>query len=175
MAKEKTKKRLTPAQQQFGNQNAKGCTTSGAPRTVSYTEQEMIVLGQEMVAWVIKNKPIHLSMWYTQHKDFTDKQWDAFIKRPEFLHYYTKALKLVGYSYLDKDSQVDVRLKDRWQRVYFKDLKKQEDEDADADLERKKQEVSSIPPNDKLKDLEHENMILKAKIDELNANKSKAE
>ena len=107
--------------------------------------------------------------------DFTDEAWDTFRKRPEFVHYYTKALKLVGYAYIDKDSQVDVRLKDRWQRVYFKDLKYQEDQDADEASARKKEEVSSIPPNDKLKDLEHENMILKSKIDEINANKSKAE
>jgi hypothetical protein len=93
----------------------------GRRRTVSFSADEMIALGEEMVEWVIKNKPIHLSMWYTQHKDFTDEQWDTFRKCPEFFHYYTKALKLVGYSYLDKDSQVDVRLKDRWQRVYFKD------------------------------------------------------
>lgn len=175
MAKANTKRRLTPAQQQFGNKNAKGCTTSGAPRTVSYSKEEMVSLGEEMIEWVKLHKPIHLSMWYTQHKDFTDKQWDAFIKIPEFIHYYAKALKLVGYAYIDKDSQVDVRLKDRWQRVYFKDLKYQEDQDADEASARKKEEVSSIPPNDKLKDLEHENMILKAKIDELNANKSKAE
>jgi hypothetical protein len=102
----------------------------GRPRTRSFSEEEMIALGEEMIAWVKEHKPIHLSVWYTQEKDFTDEQWDTFRKRPEFIHYYTKALKLVGYSYLDKDSNVDVRLKDRWQRVYFKDLKYQEDEDA---------------------------------------------
>ncbi len=109
----------------------------GRPRTVSSEPHEMIALGEEMVAWVKENKPIHLSMWYTQHKDFTDHQWDTFRKCPEFFHYYTKALKLVGYSYLDKDSSVDVRLKDRWQRVYFKDLRESEDADADAEAERK--------------------------------------
>lgn len=102
----------------------------GRPRTVSFSPEEMIALGEEMVEWVKINKPIHLSIWYTQEKDFTDAQWDTFRKCPHFFHYYTKALKLVGYSYLDKDSNVDVRLKDRWQRVYFKDLREQEDEDA---------------------------------------------
>jgi hypothetical protein len=96
-----------------------------------------------MIAWVQENKPIHLSMWYTQHKDFTDEQWDTFRKKPEFIHYYTKALKLVGYAYLDKDSQVDVRLKDRWQRVYFKDLKEQENIDADQEAARKANALKS--------------------------------
>lgn len=102
----------------------------GRPRTVSFSKEEMIKLGKEMVCWVAKNKPIHLSMWYTMEKDFTDEQWDTFRKCPEFFHYYVKALRLVGYEYLDKDSKVDVRIKDRWQRVYFKDLKEQEDLDA---------------------------------------------
>jgi hypothetical protein len=109
----------------------------GRPRTVSLSKDEMIALGEEMVKWVAENKPIHLSVWYTQVKDFTDQQWDTFRKNPDFFHYYSKALKLVGYSYLDKDSSVDVRLKDRWQRVYFKDLREQEDLDADAEAARK--------------------------------------
>ncbi len=109
----------------------------GRPRTVSFSAEEMIALGEEMIEWIKTNKPIHLSMWYTQEKDFTDEQWDTFRKCPEFFHYYTKALKLIGYSYLDKDSNVDVRLKDRWQRVYFKDLKHQEDQDANDNELRK--------------------------------------
>lgn len=111
----------------------------GRPRTVSFSEEEMIALGEEMVKWVKENKPIHLSMWYTQEKDFTDEQWDSFRRRPEFIHYYKKALALVGYAYIDKESQVDVRVKDRWLRVYFKDLKHQEDEDKKADSELKAQ------------------------------------
>lgn len=102
----------------------------GRPRTITPDPEDMVALGEEMVKWVEKNKPIHLSMWYTQVKDFTDHQWDSFRRIPEFLHYYTKALKLVGYGYLDKDSNVDVRLKDRWQRVYFKDLKQEEDDNV---------------------------------------------
>lgn len=102
----------------------------GRPRTVSPEPDELMKLGEEMVEWVRIHKPIHLSQWYTMEKDIPDNVWNTYRQRPEFMHYYTKALKLVGYQYLDKESQVDVRLKDRWQRVYFKDLREQEDEDA---------------------------------------------
>ena len=109
----------------------------GRPRTVSLSPDEMIALGEEMVEWVTLNTPIHLSMWYTQIKRLTDNQWETFIDRPEFMPYYEMALKLVGYQYLNKDSQVDGRLKERWQRVYFKDLRRSEDSDADAEVIRK--------------------------------------
>jgi len=137
------------------------------PRTVSLPPEKMIELGKEMVKWVMENKPIHLSKWYTQHKDFSDKEWNSMRQMPEFLHYYEKALKLVGYSYLDKDSNVDPRLKDRWQRVYFKDLRDQEDQDADAKVERESKLKTDIPPNDQLVDLQNENMMLKAEIEKL--------
>jgi hypothetical protein len=112
----------------------------GRPRTVSPSIEEMIALGEEMVKWVIENKPFHLSMWYTMEKDITDNEWDTYRKRPEFVHYYSKALKLVGYNYLDKESQVDVRIKDRWQRVYFKDLKEEEDQTKTFESNLKKAE-----------------------------------
>ncbi len=134
---------LSPAQQQFGNQNAKGCTTSGRPRTVSLPPDEMIALGEEMVSWVMENNPIHLSMWYCILKGYTDKEWDTMHVAPEFFPYYEKALKLVGYNYISKLSLVDPSLKQRWQRVYFKDLRREEDETADADAERKAKALRS--------------------------------
>lgn len=133
MAKER---KLTPAQQQFGNKNAQGCLTSGRKRSVSLPPSDMIALGEEMVDWVLANDPIHLSQWYCIHKGFTDKQWDAMQQMPEFLPYYQKAIKLVGYKYITKDSPIEPSLKQRWQRVYFKDLVKQEDIDAKEKSER---------------------------------------
>ena len=144
---------------------------AGRPRTTSLPPEEMIALGEEMVKWVIENKPIHLSMWYTQLKDFSDKEWNAMRQIPEFLHYYTKALKLVGYSYLDKDSNVDGRLKDRWQRVYFKDLKEQEDQDAQDKVDRESKSLSAAPIYSDLVDLQNEIMMLKAENAELKKNK----
>lgn len=147
---------------------------AGRPRTASLEPDEMIKLGEEMVDWVIENKPIHLSMWYTQLKDFTDKEWDAMRQIPEFLHYYTKALKLVGYSYLDKDSKVDSKLKDRWQRVYFKDLKYQEDQDAQDKVDREVKSKAEVPLNDDKVEKENaemsENARLRKRIAELEAN-----
>lgn len=116
---------------------------AGRPRTVSLPPDEMIALGEEMIAWVAENDPIHLSQWYCILKGYTDKEWETMHVAPEFFPFYERALKLVGYKYLTKDSPIETSLKQRWQRVYFKDLMKQEDADLDADAERKARALRS--------------------------------
>jgi hypothetical protein len=113
--------------------------TAGAPRTVSLSKDEMIKLGQEMIQWV-KDHPdiLHLSEWYTIEKMYTYNQWKQFITKEEFHPYYEIALKLVGKKYLDKTSNVREGISQRWQRVYFKDIRESEDADLDADAIRKK-------------------------------------
>jgi len=116
---------------------------AGRPRTVSLEPHEMIKLGEEMIDWVQENDPIHLSQWYCILKGYTDKEWDTMHVAPEFFPYYEKALKLVGYKYLLKESPIESNLKQRWQRVYFKDLTKQEDADLDAAEARKARSLMS--------------------------------
>lgn len=109
------------------------------PRSVSFSIDKMIELGEEMIAYVKKNKKtiLHLCEWYTIEKGFTYKEWKTFIQRDEFVPYYEQALKIVGLKYVDKNSNVRDGISQRWQRVYFGDLKEQEDEDADANELRK--------------------------------------
>jgi hypothetical protein len=80
---------------------------------------------------------LHLSEWYTIEKGYTYNEWKNFIQKEEFLPYYEQALKIVGLKYVDKNTNVRDGISQRWQRVYFKDLKEQEDEDADAEVVRK--------------------------------------
>jgi hypothetical protein len=103
----------------------------GAPRTVSFSTEEMIKLGEEMLQWLKDNpETLHLSEWYTIHKGFTYNQWKSFIQIQDFLPYYEQAIKIVGIKYLNKDSKVRDGISQRWQRIYFKDLKEEEDETA---------------------------------------------
>lgn len=122
----------------------------GRPRTVSFSEDEMIELGNEMVSFVTVNKKdiLHLCEWYTIEKGFTYNEWKTFIQRPEFVPYYEQALKIVGLKYVDKNSNVRDGISQRWQRVYFGDLKESEDADMDAEAARRaaalKSETKSI-------------------------------
>lgn len=104
---------------------------AGRPRTVSLPPDEMIALGKEMIKWVKEKKPIHLSQWYCVEKGYTDKEFETMHVCQEFFPYYEQALKIIGVQYLTKDSPVEPNIKNRWQRVYYKDLKKQEDQDLD--------------------------------------------
>ena len=104
----------------------------GRPRQFSFPPEQMIELGKEMVAYVKQNKNtiLHLCEWYTIEKGFTYNEWKNFIQKEEFFPYYEQALKIVGLKYVDKTSNVREGISQRWQRVYFGDLKEQEDQDA---------------------------------------------
>ena len=112
---------------------------AGRPRTVSFSEEEMIALGEEMVAFVKKNKKtiLHLCEWYTIEKGFIYREWKTFIQRAEFIPYYEQALKIIGLKYVDKSSNVRDGISNRWQRIYFDDLREREDVEADANELRK--------------------------------------
>lgn len=117
----------------------------GRPRTVSLEPDEMKKLGQEMLDWVAENDPLHLSQWYTIHMGITYNQWKAMIAMPEFLPYYEQALKLVGLKYLDGESKrVKEGISQRWQRIYFKDLKEEEDETAAYNAALKREEQGKV-------------------------------
>ena len=110
---------------------------AGRPRTVSLPPDEMIKLGEEMIQWIKENDPVHLCEFYCIEKGYTDDEWDTMHVCPEFFPYYVKALKIIGMKYLREDTGIEPRIKDRWLRHYFRDLRKQEDKDKDDDTVRK--------------------------------------
>jgi hypothetical protein len=121
---------------------------AGCPRTVSDSPEENIELGEKMIQWVTENNPIHLSQWYSLEMFFTYNEWKTLIKRKEFIPYYEKALYLVGLKYLDKTSNIREGISQRWQRVYFKDLKEEEDETAKMNSDLRKEEKSEENKNE---------------------------
>jgi hypothetical protein len=109
-----------------GNQHALG-NDGGRPRTTSFSEEEMIALGKEMVDWVKANNPIHINLWYSGHKRFTYNEWKSFIQLEEFLPHYQEAMTHIGKNYLD--GTINSSIAHRFLRLYFKDLKEIEDND----------------------------------------------
>lgn len=130
---------------------------AGRPRTVSLPPEQMIELGEEMINFLIEDKDdiLHLSEWYCIEKGYTDNEWDTMNKRPEFVPYYEKALKIIGKKYLSKTSNVRDGISQRWQRVYFKDLKREEDETAvfNAQISKQQETQGTEDQNKKLDQL----------------------
>lgn len=117
------------------------------PRTVTPPDHELEALGQEMVDWLYAHpETLHVRQWYSMHKHYSNDQWRQFIKHENFRPYYDEALAIVGLKYIQKSSDVDPNVKNRWQRVYFGDLRESEDADLDAEADRKKTE--SNQPNE---------------------------
>lgn len=137
----------------------------GRPRTVCPPPEELADLGEEMVEWVTLNDPLHISAWYSVEKRFTESTWDSMIAKPEFLSYYEIAKRIIGQKYLDKNSNVREGISQRWQRAYFRDLRKLEDEDLayKADLADKISQKSDakITPQQALEAI---NLIKKTEI-----------
>jgi len=143
---------------------------AGRPRTVSFEPEEMIKLGEEMVEWIKLNKPLHISKWYSIEKELLYSEWETMIKRPEFVRYYERAMQLIGEQYLDKNSNVREGASQRWQRVYFKDLKKEEDQTRREKLEEEfefKKKLLELEALVKSKQNEVVSEDIKSKFDEL--------
>ena len=111
------------------------------PRSVSLSPEEMIALGKEMVKFVNDHTDIqedkkkyeeilHLSEWYTIEKKFTYNEWKSFIQKEEFIPYYEQALKIIAKKYIN--GTINPSIAQRFLRIYFADLKLQENEDLDA-------------------------------------------
>ncbi len=137
------------------------------PRVFSFSKEEMIALGKEMVEYVKKNKKtiLHLCEWYTIEKGYTYNEWKNFIQKEEFFPYYEQALKIVGLKYVDKNSNVRDNISPRWQRIYFGDIRESEDQDADANELRK---ASALKGEARAAEQERQKVL-----DEVNRNKRK--
>lgn len=111
---------------------------AGRFRTTCPSVEEMHVLGNEMVEWVAdkKNNCLHLTQWWRIHKCITSPVWECMMQAKEFTQYYEQAMSIIGIQYLDKNSRVRDGISQRWQRTYFKDLKKDEDQDLDDAAKR---------------------------------------
>ena len=107
------------------------------PRSITPESKDLIALGKEMVEWVKKNKPIHIKEFYCIHKMILFKDWDAYTQKTEFLPYYETAMGLVSLNYIN--GTINPSIAQRFIRVYFKDVRLEEDavKIKDHDLQKK--------------------------------------
>lgn len=113
----------------------------GAPRRVSPCESDLIKLGEEMVAWCQQHKPLHIKFWYSIEKGILFSEWDTITQKPEFLPYFEKAMAIVSGNYID--GTINPSIAQRFMRVYFKDVKREENELIEFEAKVKRAEVDN--------------------------------
>lgn len=108
------------------------------PRTLTPEDPELEILGQELVDWATyadtekprkDDKRLHLKQWYALKKSFTKVKWDKMCEKPVFRAYYEKAQAALAIRYID--GTVNPSIAQRFLRLYFGDLKKEEDATAE--------------------------------------------
>jgi len=142
----------------LGNQYALN-NKGGRPRTCVPEKEELIQLGQDLVAWASEKKKGELRCrwceWYAKRHFFIRKQWKRMLDTEEFRPYYEIAQAYLGEKWID--GTINQSIAHRYLRFYDPELKENEDIDADATEARKakalKNEAQAIE-EEKLKVLE---------------------
>lgn len=94
---------------------------AGAPRTVSPSPEECIILGEDLVKWATeptKEWRCLFQQWYSLKHSILRKEWKTLIQRAEFMPYYEKAqsslaVKCVNGTMKEGFGQRYIRLYDR--------------------------------------------------------------
>ena len=146
-----------------GNKNAVGY---GRPPNPGYTNEDLVVLGEELLQWLrvcdepsltstgdLKPQVVHLSEWYSQIKGMTRTQWNSLSSRECFRDYYDRAREWMGVKLL-RNKDVPQTYGGRFIGIYFKEVKEEDREIAhdkiDYEVKRKAElELARVlPPND---------------------------
>lgn len=123
-----------------GNQNAVG---HGRPPSPGFDDESCIKLGKELLSWIEevekmpddkKNRIIHLSQWYSEIKEITRTQWESIIIRDCFKGYYERAQMWMGTRMM-LNPDMPTAYGCRFQKIYFKDVAKQEREDVEHKID----------------------------------------
>lgn len=114
---------------------------AGRPRTTSPPPEECIELGKEIVKWATEKtkkdeKRLFLKQWWCLVKGMSKNEWDA-LCHTEFLPYYQKAQVAIATRYID--GTVNPSIAQRFLRLYFPDLQKNEDEKSVSDAQARAQ------------------------------------
>lgn len=112
---------------------------AGRPRTCVPEKEELIALGEDLLAWASEKKKGELRCrwceWYAKKHFFIRKQWKRMLDTEEFRPYYEAAQVFLGEKWID--GTINQAIAQRYLRIYDPELKENEDIDADEKETRK--------------------------------------
>ena len=117
----------------------------GRPRTSIPEKDELIKLGEDLLAWAAEKKKGELRCrwceWYSRKHFFIRAQWKHMIEKPEFRPYYESAQSFLAEKWID--GTINSSIAHRYLRLYDPALKESEDADAEAAELRKASALKS--------------------------------
>jgi hypothetical protein len=112
---------------------------AGRPRTCVPEKEEMIALGEDLLAWASEKKKGELRCrwceWYAKKHFFIRKQWKRMLDTEEFRPYYEAAQVYLGEKWID--GTIHQSIAQRYLRIYDPEVTEQEDKDSEATELRK--------------------------------------
>jgi hypothetical protein len=122
---------------------------AGRPRTSVPEKEELIKLGQDLLAWASEKQTDELRCrwceWYAKKHFFIRKQWKRMIDTEEFRPYYESSQAYLSEKWID--GTINSSIAHRYLRIYDPELREQEDADKDEDVERKLKVAAAQPVN----------------------------
>ena len=124
---------------------------------IHFTDEELHVLGEEMLLWMKEHKLdplfVHLSNWYSEIKEIPRSSWHAIRQRNVFLQYYERAME-----FMESKTMINEKLStaygSRYLGLYSKDLREHERElkfeviDHEAQVKSDAANKNQTSPND---------------------------
>ncbi len=111
----------------------------GRPRSSIPDDEELIKLGEDLLAWASEKKKGELRCrwceWYCRKHFFIRKQWKRMVDTESFRPYYEAAQGFLAEKWID--GTINASISHRYLRIYDPELKEGENEDADAEAARK--------------------------------------
>lgn len=105
----------------------------GRPRTTTPCDEELVKLGEELIAWATEDVPLEqrpyrfrFAQWYSLKKGILDKEWDLMLQKEIFRGYYERAR--VALSNRITDGSIKEGLAHRFLRTYCPEVKHEEDD-----------------------------------------------
>ena len=109
------------------------------PRTSVPEKEELIKLGEDLVAWASTKVKGELRCrwceWYAKKHFFVREQWKHMLQKEEFRPYYEAAQPYLAEKWID--GTINQSIAHRYLRIYDPELKEHEDKDADVNELRK--------------------------------------
>jgi hypothetical protein len=103
----------------------------GRPRTSIPEKEELIALGEDLLAWASEKKKGELRCrwceWYAKKHFFIRKQWKRMVDTEEFRPYYESAQVFLGEKWID--GTINQSIAHRYLRIYDPELREEEDKD----------------------------------------------